>query len=185
MKNRHLINESTLHKGSCVYKPRKYSDFCHFHHLPPSTIPGRPRQVTAPFHRRTSSSIKSSGRAWRRSARVFLDDTNVDGWKPSLEPTVLKNPAENPPVKAPWNRCRPRLSRTVWSSNAGGRRLAALPVTRAGNRSDTCCVLVWVLQHRTRSSSKLLEASPHGRTNKHGVVEYRKWLKKRQKQYWK
>ena len=35
---------------------------------------------------------------------------------PSFEPTVLKYPAENPPLKAPWNRLYlPFSSLTVWS----------------------------------------------------------------------
>jgi hypothetical protein len=37
-------------------------------------------------------------------------DSNED--KPSFEPTVLKYPAEKPPVKAPCNRLRPFSSRT-------------------------------------------------------------------------
>jgi len=44
---------------------------------------------------------------------------------PSLLPTVLKYPAENPPVKAPWNRTRPCASRTVCSCNPTGLRTTA------------------------------------------------------------
>ena len=34
-------------------------------------------------------------------ARCSLEDVNVAGAQPSLDPTVLKNPAEYPPVNAP------------------------------------------------------------------------------------
>ena len=44
-----------------------------------------------------------------------LDDTNSFGFHPSLEPTELKYPAENPPVKAPWNLRRPWSSVTTWN----------------------------------------------------------------------
>ena len=40
------------------------------------------------------------------------EDVNVAGVHPSFDPTVLKYPAEKPPVNAPCNLLRPRSSRT-------------------------------------------------------------------------
>jgi hypothetical protein len=49
----------------------------------------------------TSSSMKSSGFYCISFALSEREDLNVDGVHPSSDPTELKNPAENPPVKAP------------------------------------------------------------------------------------
>lgn len=40
------------------------------------------------------------------------DDTEIQGITPSFEPTLLKYPAENPPVNAPCSLLRPFSSRT-------------------------------------------------------------------------
>ena len=57
--------------------------------------------------------MKSSGRACLRdAARAPRDETKAAGAQPSAEPTVLKYPAEKPPVKAPWSLRRPFSSRT-------------------------------------------------------------------------
>lgn len=50
---------------------------------------------------------------------------------PSLEPTVLKYPAEKPPENAPWNRLGRPLSIT-----SDTRRPRALPRKRGGGRSS-------------------------------------------------
>ena len=63
----------------------------------------------------SSSSIKSSGLCALCSPFFERDDTKVDGCQPSFVPTVLKYPAENPPVKAPWNRLLPSASVTTCS----------------------------------------------------------------------
>jgi len=52
-------------------------------------------------HTVTSSSMKSSGFCCISFALSEREDLNVDGVHPSSDPTELKNPAENPPVKAP------------------------------------------------------------------------------------
>lgn len=50
---------------------------------------------------KSSSSIKSSG-FWVKVSDFSLRELlNSLGFQPSKEPTVLKKPAENPPVKAP------------------------------------------------------------------------------------
>jgi hypothetical protein len=68
--------------------------------------------------------MKSSAVVADDLARFVREEVNVEGVHPeinlnydeggipSLEPTVLKYPAENPPVNAPCNRFRPLSSRT-------------------------------------------------------------------------
>jgi len=64
--------------------------------------------------------MKSSGRCRTFEAFSARELWKVDGFHPSSEPTVLKYPAENPPVNAPWNLRRPCLSVTICSSTGIG-----------------------------------------------------------------
>ena len=63
----------------------------------------------------SSSSIKSSGLCCLCSPFLEREETKVEGCQPSFVPTVLKYPAEKPPVKAPWNRLLPSASVTTCS----------------------------------------------------------------------
>lgn len=76
-----------------------------------------------PSSPKSSSSIKSSGFCLKFSDFSDLELLNSPGSHPSSEPTVLKNPAENPPVKAPWNLRRPWASVAICSSTEMGRFL--------------------------------------------------------------
>jgi hypothetical protein len=58
-----------------------------------------------------ASALDRSSFAGARAPRL---DRNAEGAHPSLEPTVLKYPALNPPSNAPWNRRRPSASVGTW-----------------------------------------------------------------------
>ena len=65
--------------------------------------------------------------------RPYLDDLKCAGDHPSLDPAVLKKPAEKPPVNAPWKRRRPFSSVTIWSSSASGFFLGTASAPSSGS----------------------------------------------------
>lgn len=73
-----------------------------------------------PYSPISSSSMKSSGFCTCLDAFSDLVLLNSLGVHPSKEPTVLKKPAEKPPVNAPWNLRRPWESVAICSSRETG-----------------------------------------------------------------
>jgi hypothetical protein len=62
-----------------------------------------------------------------------LEEMKEEGVQPSALPTVLKKPAEYPPVNAPWNRRRPWSSVTscvVFFFGRGERGRGGLSIAR-------------------------------------------------------
>ena len=83
---------------------------------------------------------------------------------PSLLPTVLKYPAENPPVNAPWNLRRPWASRTVCSCNPTGLRMTASSTKQCSTTVETDSYMTYDSSHESlKARSQACFGPPAGR----------------------